>query len=90
MVRLTPLVETETTGEAITQDISGGGFAFEHATSYDMGQAVKGEIELPEVIVTFLGQVVRLKELGAGRYEIGVSFTAIDPESRYQLLAFAR
>lgn len=90
MVRLTPLSEGEAAREAITRDISGGGFAFESPDSIAPGQAVKGEIELPDRTISFLGKVARAEELGGGRFEIGLEFTAIDPESRYRLLSFAR
>lgn len=91
MIRLSPISNlVGEPREAISKDISGGGFAFEFNKAFKQGEAVKGEIELPDFLITFLGQVVRVRELSTGRYDIGVQFTAIDPESRYQLLALTQ
>lgn len=91
MVRLKPTEgEVRPADEAITQDVSGGGFAFEMSRYFAPEQAVQGEIELPEKMVAFWGRIVRCEEKTKGRFEVAVEFTMIDPEARLSLLAYTQ
>ncbi|MBI2191279.1 MAG: diguanylate cyclase [Planctomycetes bacterium] len=71
-----------------TSNISAGGLGFRYHEPVEVSKTVQGKIEAHGRELTFVGRVVHVRELGSGRYEIGVQFVRIPQQDQELILSF--
>lgn len=86
-VRITPLDE-ERPVETETRNLGAGGIAFLHDRPIEITKMIRGDLELGDAKITFVGHVARVEEVGKGRYEIGMQFLEIDASAQDLLLEY--
>lgn len=75
-----------------SKDVSLGGVAFVTDARLELSQVIAASIAIPEIEapVEFIGEVVRVRELGDGRFELAVKFLpfGLDEDRRSELELF--
>ena len=86
-VRITPLDE-ERPVETETRNLGAGGIAFLHDRPIEITKMIRGDLELGEDKISFVGHVARVEEIGRGKFEIGLQFMEIDEKAQDLLLEY--
>lgn len=80
-----PMDEIPTEGIAHSCDIAAGGIGIRITHSYPAGSKLFIEIATGEFTISAVGLVVHSRQVGEGRYQVGMRFLVIPPNDRILL-----